>query len=126
MEPDPIKRTLVIIAACVIALLLAWIGIRFLFVSNDTLNDTQSFVLGIFLVLGGIIVISSAAVIQGALWIGAMLIVFGFYLFGRTAGMIGYPWLAKILGLMFLCAAGMLVYVVWPKNNDEIKREDDL
>jgi hypothetical protein len=111
------KKIIMFFLSIILAIFLVWFGSKFLFLSRDAMNSTQLFLLGLFLATGGIMSIGSQ--VLGNSWaVSLLFIVSGFYCFGRAAGTIQDPWLARIIGLTCWFAAALVVSITWPSKKD--------
>ncbi|HEX7632777.1 MAG TPA: hypothetical protein VF401_00460 [Candidatus Saccharimonadales bacterium] len=119
------KRLFYFSVGVLMALILLWFGSKFLFWPNDRLNDTELFVSGALLVLGGIGLFSVADLKKN--WIpGGVLLLVGLYCFARAAGIIELPWLARVIGVGSWVAGFMLLYITWPTRKHSLDAPDKM
>lgn len=110
--------------AVLLAILLSWFGSRLLSISGDALGSTEQFILGVFLVLGSIGILSPPDDKKD--WIaGLSLLGLGIYAFARASGTIEAPWLARIIGIAAWAAAAFLIYIAWPTRHGQATRKDN-
>lgn len=124
MNEAKIKRLFYFSLAVLLALILFWFGSKFLFFTNDRLNDTQLFIAGILSVIGGIFMLTNPAFAK-AWGISVLIIISGFYFFARSAGIIEMPWLARILGVAAWLAAAFMLYFAWPGRQLLTEKDDN-
>jgi drug/metabolite transporter (DMT)-like permease len=126
MDGLGIKKLFYFSLAVLFSIVLVWIGSKFLFFNSDHLSSTWYFILGLLIILGGILFVSSPD-FRNYWWIGAILILIGIYLFARASDAISQPWLARILGAASWLAAAILLYITWPirKASSKTGSKDD-
>lgn len=108
--------------AVLLALILFWFGSKFLFFTSDHISDTQYFIFGIFLTIGGVFMLSSPD-FRSAWKISVLITLSGFYFFARAADIIEMPWLARILGVSSWLAALLALYITWPGHRQHAKKD---
>lgn len=98
----------------VCAVLSAWFGYR-LIIFGESLSSTELFVIGVASVVIGIIIAAN-----DYHWsIGFLVILFGFYNFARSAGLIKFPILSFFLAAACLFAGALLMYITYPDRNNQ-------
>jgi predicted permease len=103
------------LGSILLALLLLWVGGRWLFTPSDRLSSTQLLIFGLVITVGGICLLSLPDIRKN--WLpGIIVTAIGFYGCARAAGTISEPWLARLLGLSAWAAAVVILVIAWPRR----------
>jgi hypothetical protein len=105
------KRMFYFSVAVLVALILAWLGTRLLFFSAQAAGHAAFLLTGLALFAGGLSTLGKTP------WEATIvLILFGFYLCARAAGIIEDPWLGRVVGSLAWLMALALLYFMWPAH----------
>lgn len=107
-----VKIWLVSIGGAVVSLVLFVYGIRLLISPNDP-SSAELYILAFGSMFCGIFTIASPAYIPRKFMLGGVLMLLGFYFFGRADGFIERAWIIRSLGLGSLIGSGVMVYVTY-------------
>lgn len=109
------RQWIYFLGSILLALLLVWMGSRWLFTPTDRFSSTQLLIFGLVVTVGGICLLSLPDMRQN--WLpGVIVTAIGFYGCARAAGTIREPWLARLAGLAAWAAAIIILFVARPRK----------
>lgn len=113
MSKQAARQWIYLLGGLLLAACLVWFGAVFLSISATTFTHTQLLLFGLFVVIGGICLLTLPDIKRS--WpAGLLLTAVGFYGCARAADVIREPWLARLVGVACWLAALGVIYLAWP------------